>query len=70
MIVSFCDDATEDLYHGRTTHHIRRLPPLIIRATLRKLDMLNAADRINDLQEPPGNRLVDLKGDFEGYYSI
>jgi toxin HigB-1 len=32
--------------------------------------MLNAADRINDLREPPGNRLEALKGDFEGYYSI
>jgi toxin HigB-1 len=70
MIVSFGDDATADLYHGRATHRIRRLPPLIIRAALRKLDMLNAADRITDLREPPGNRLEALKGDFEGYYSI
>jgi antitoxin HigA-1 len=70
MIVSFTDDATEDLYHGKTTHHVRQLPPVIIRAALRKLDMHNAADRINDLREPPGNRLETLKGDFEGYYSI
>jgi toxin HigB-1 len=32
--------------------------------------MLNAADRITDLQEPPGNRLEVLKGDMEGYHSI
>jgi toxin HigB-1 len=32
--------------------------------------MLNAADRIIDLREPPGNRLEALKGDFEGYHSI
>ena len=70
MIVSFGDDATADLYHGRTTHRVRRFPPVIIRAALRKLDMLNAADRINDLREPPGNRLEALKGDFEGYHSI
>jgi toxin HigB-1 len=70
MIVSFSDDATEYLYHGRTTHHVRRFPPVIIRPALRKLDMLNAADRINDLREPPGNRLEALKGKFEGYHSI
>lgn len=70
MIVSFGDDATEDLYHGRTTHHVRRFPPVIIRPALRKLDMLNAADRINDLRELPGNRLEALKGNFEGYHSI
>ncbi len=43
---------------------------MIIRLALRKLDMLNAADRINDLREPPGNRLEALKGDFAGYHSI
>jgi toxin HigB-1 len=70
MIVSFGNDATADLYHGRTAHRVPRFPPGIIRKALRKLDMLNAADRINDLREPPGNRLEALKGDLEGYYSI
>jgi len=70
MIVSFGDDATADLYHGRATHRVRRFPPTIIRATIRKLDMLDAAERITDLQEPPGNRLEALKGDYEGYHSI
>jgi toxin HigB-1 len=70
MIVSFGDDATADLYNGRVTRHVRRFPPLIIRAALRKLDMLNAADHITELRGPPGNRLEALKGDFEGYHCI
>jgi len=70
MIESFGDDATADLYHGRTSHRVQRFPPVIIRTALRKLDMLNVADRINDLREPPGKRLEALKGDFEGYHSI
>ena len=70
MIVSFGDDATADLYHGRTTHRVQRFPPVIIRAALRKLDMLNAADRVNDLREPPVNRLEALKCDLEGFHSI
>jgi proteic killer suppression protein len=70
MIVSFGDNATEDLYHGRDTHHVRRFPLVLIRAALRKLDMLNAADRITDLREPPGNHLEVLKGDLECYHSI
>jgi proteic killer suppression protein len=32
--------------------------------------MISAAYRLNDLHEPPGNRLELLKGDFAGYYSI
>jgi toxin HigB-1 len=70
MIVSFGDDTTANLYHGRTTHRIRRFPSTIIKPALRKLDMLNTADRVNDLRVPPGNRLEALKGDFEGYHSI
>ena len=70
MIVSFGDDATADLYHGRTTQRVRRFLPGIIHTALHELDMLNAADRINDLREPPGNRLEALKGDFEGYHSV
>jgi len=39
-------------------------------AALRKLDMLDAAYRLNDLRKPPGNRLELLKGELAGYYSI
>ncbi len=70
MIVSFGDDATADFYHGRITHRIRRFPPSLKHLALRKLDMLDAAYRLNDLREPPGNRLEALKGDLAGYYSI
>ena len=70
MIVSFSDDATADLYHGTNTHHVRRFPPPIKHLALRKLDVLNASDSLNDLRQPPGNRLEALKGDLAGYYSI
>ena len=36
----------------------------------RKLDMLDYADRLNDLASPPGNRLEALKGNMTGYHSI
>ncbi|KAA5804851.1 plasmid maintenance system killer protein [Alkalicaulis satelles] len=36
----------------------------------RKLDMIEAADRLDDLRAPPGNRLEALKGDLAGRYSI
>lgn len=70
MIQSFGDTATEDLYHGRQTSRVRRLPPAIIPTALRKLDMINAAHQLVDLRVPPGNRLEALKGDKEGFHSI
>ncbi len=70
MILSFKDETAAALYHGKNTRYIRRIPPNIISVALRKLDMLNAAYRLNDLREPSGNRLELLKGDLAGYYSI
>ena len=70
MIRSFADAATEDLYHGRQTSRVRRLPQTIIPIALRKLDVINAARELVDLRMPPGNRLEALKGDKEGFYSI
>lgn len=41
MIESFGDRATEDLFHGRNTTRVRRLPTQILNAALNKLDVLN-----------------------------
>jgi proteic killer suppression protein len=70
MIRSFGDSATEDLYHGRNTARVRKLPTNVISIASRKLDMLNAAASIQDLRSPPGNRLEKLAGDLEGFYSL
>ena len=42
----------------------------IERAARRKLEMLDAADAIDNLKVPPGNRLEALHGDRRGQYSI
>jgi len=68
MIFSFGDKATESLYH--TGKRAGSMPPNIIKTTLRKLDMLNAAQALQDLRSPPGNRLESLKGDLAGFHSI
>jgi toxin HigB-1 len=69
-IRSFGDPATADLYHGRKTARSRRFPQNILSVVLRKLDVLNAAYKLDDLRSPPGNRLEALKGDLEGFHSI
>jgi len=39
-------------------------------AARRKLAMLDAAERLDDLRVPPGNRLEALRGDRAGQHSI
>lgn len=70
MIVSFGDKATSDLFHGVSSRHARKLPNQIHELALYKLDVLNAAQNLDDLRSPPGNRLEPLKGDFKGFHSI
>jgi proteic killer suppression protein len=70
VIESFGDEATEDLFHGRKTKRTRALPAELLKVALRKLDMLNAAHRLEDLKATPANRLEALKGDWAGFHSI
>lgn len=46
------------------------MPPDIQATALRKLMMLNRSHTLNDLRVPPANRLVSLKGQRLGQWSI
>lgn len=48
----------------------RRFPSDLVRVTQRKLAMLEAAVRLEDLRAPPANRLEALHGDRAGQHSI
>jgi proteic killer suppression protein len=49
---------------------VRRIPGDVQQRALRKLRQLDAAATIEDLRNPPGNRLEALKGDRAGQMSI
>jgi proteic killer suppression protein len=67
MIKSFKCPETEKLFRREK---VRRLPPDLCRAALRKLWILDAAEALEDLRSPPGNRLEALSGDRAGQHSI
>lgn len=70
MIRGFADQGTEDLYHGKSSKHARKVPKPIWRVVQRKLDLLNRAVSLRDLRVPPSNRLEKLRGNLEGFHSI
>lgn len=70
MIASFGDRRTEDLFHGRRSGRVNRLAADLREIALRKLDMVHAAQYVEDLASPPGNHLKRLRGDLKGFYSI
>jgi proteic killer suppression protein len=64
---SFADKATEELFrNGDCPARWRSFETV----ALRKLDVVDAATRLDDLRSPPGNRLEALKGDRRGQHSI
>ena len=67
MIRSFRDRETQKVWQGERS---RRLPGDIQDVALRKLAALDAADRLDDLRSPPGNRLEALKDDRKGQHSV
>ncbi|MEP6917949.1 MAG: type II toxin-antitoxin system RelE/ParE family toxin [Acidobacteriota bacterium] len=70
MIHSFRDGAAADLFRERNTRAARRIPQPLWRGVQRKLRLLDAAARLDDLVVPAGNRLEALKGDRVGRHSI
>lgn len=70
MIRSFGDQRTQDVFHGHATREVKRLDVALVKATVRKLDMMVAAAVVQDLRAPPGNRLEALSGDLDGWFSI
>jgi len=67
MIKSFADKETEKIF-GR--QFSRKLPQNIQRRGRMKLEILDAADRLEDLTVPPGNQLEQLSRDRQGQHSI
>jgi proteic killer suppression protein len=67
VIQSFADETTEGVWNREKAP---RLGMDIQRTAQKKLRQLNAADNINDLRIPPGNRLEQLAGNRTGQHSI
>jgi toxin HigB-1 len=67
VIRSFANRETEEVY---ATGRSKRLPPDILRRAVRKLEYIDLASRLEDLQAPPGNRLHELHRDRAGQHAI
>ena len=66
MIKSFRCKDTQALFETGKTRRFRAIQA----AAERKLIMLHAAQELDDLRSPPGNRLEELSGDRAGQHSI
>jgi proteic killer suppression protein len=67
VIRSFRDRETEKLFRRERS---RAIPRVLQRVALRKLLQLEAAESLDDLRVPPGNRLERLRADRAGQHSI
>ena len=71
MIVSFKDQATEDIFNGVSSKAARKAcPQTLWRITSRKLDQIDSVQRFDELKVPPGNCLEKLSGNRKAEHSI
>jgi proteic killer suppression protein len=66
MIQSFRCKQTQLLFEGGSPRQFRAFE----RIAVRKLTLLDAAQTLDFLRSPPGNRLESLRGDRQGQFSI
>ena len=67
MIKTFANNETESVFSDGKA---KSLPPDLLGRARRKLYAIDAAQTVEDLRMPPGNRLHQLKGDRTGQYSV
>ena len=67
MIGNWHDDETENLFKGGKFH---RSGQTFMRMPRRKLLMIEAAKTLDDLRNPPGNKLEALERERKGQHSI
>jgi proteic killer suppression protein len=67
MIQSFANKEAKRIWNGLRS---RKLPADMQNRALDRLRMLNRAKTLEDLRNPPGNRLHALKKDRAGQHSI
>ncbi len=67
VIENFANLESERLF---ATGKSRRLPPDGLRRAVMRLTQLDAATDVDDLRQPPSNRLEALVGDRAGQWSI
>jgi proteic killer suppression protein len=67
VIKSFADKRTAAVFADRRP---KGFPMEILAAARRKLQIIDAAETLEETNSPPGNRLEALKGDRAGQHSI
>jgi proteic killer suppression protein len=67
VIISFTGDFAEKVW---SREKVKKLHPEIQRIAHRKLLMLHAAETLDDMKIPPGNRLEKLRGGRTAHHSI
>ena len=61
---------TCDIYHGTNSRYSRKLPYKLHAKAQRLLDQINAAQSLQILRIPAGNRLEKLTGNLKDFWSL
>ena len=63
MLTSITNQTTQDIYDGISSKKARKIPEFLHSKACRLMDQLDAAETLEDMKIPPGNRFEPLSGD-------
>jgi proteic killer suppression protein len=70
MITSIANQTTQDIYDCIGSKKARKIPEFLHSKACRLMDQLDAAETLEDMKMPPGNRFEPLSGDLCEYFSV
>ncbi|MCA9806304.1 MAG: type II toxin-antitoxin system RelE/ParE family toxin [Cyanobacteria bacterium HKST-UBA02] len=70
MIRSFADRLTEDIWNDVENKRTRKIESSVRERARDKMAMLDMAEKVEALRQPPSNRLERLGGKLKDFFSI
>ena len=70
MIATIKDKITQDIFDGKNSRYSRKIPQQLHDKEVRLLDQINAVNEIEELRQPPSNRLEKKEGNLKNYWAL
>ena len=70
MIKSIKDKTTQDIFNGKNSRYARKVPQQLYDKAVRLLDQIDSVASVEELRQPPSNRLEKKEGNLKDYWAL
>jgi toxin HigB-1 len=70
MIKTIKDKTTQDIFNGKNSRYARKVPQQLHDKAVRLLDQIDSVASVEELRQPPSNRLEKKEGNLKDYWAL